>query len=143
LLKTSSDSLTTSTLNSYISSTINSTNINNDTSTKMKLAAVALLLASIAIASPAPIAEPIAEPIAIAQPEAVVAQPEFEALAARVAEPNVDASKAGIQLDARKSKPKSSNGNNTDSAAITLTPSRALELGALSLGVLEIVRLWG
>jgi hypothetical protein len=107
----------------------------------MKLAVVTLLLASIVLASPAP----IAEPIAVAQPDAVVAQPEFEALAARVAEPNVDASKAGIQLEARKSKPKgSSKSNNTDtSAAMVLAPSRALELGALSLGVLEIVRLWG
>jgi hypothetical protein len=104
----------------------------------MKFAALTLLLATLALANPAP----IAEPLAVAQPEAVVAQPEFEALALRVAEPEVDASKADIQLEARKSKPKGSSGNSTN-AAIALTPSRALELGALGLGVLEIVRLWG
>ena len=105
----------------------------------MKFAALTLLLATLALANPAP----IAEPLAVAQPKAVVAQPEFEALALRVAEPEVDASKTGIQLEARKSKPKGSNSGNSSNAAIALMPSRALELGALGLGVMEVVRLWG
>jgi hypothetical protein len=105
----------------------------------MKFAALTLLLATLALANPAP----IAEPVAVAQPEAIVAQPEFEALALRAAEPEVDASKAGIQLEARKSKPKGGSNGNDTSAAIALTPSRVLELGALGLGVMEVVRLWG
>lgn len=48
--------------------------------------------------------------------------------------------------DPKKSKPKtgssSNNGNDTSNAADMLSASRALELGALSLGVMEIVRLW-
>lgn len=104
----------------------------------MKIAAVTLLLATLTMASPAP----IAEPMAVEQPEAVVAQPKFEALAARIAESEVDASKAGIQLEARKSKPKVGNNGNNTSAAIALTPNRALELSALGLGFLEVVRLW-
>jgi hypothetical protein len=74
------------------------------------------------------------------------------ALAAREAQPahalghapEIDARAAGLVLETRKSKtPNTGSKNNTDNAAGVITPSRALELGALGLGVLEVVRLWG
>ncbi|KAF2730896.1 hypothetical protein EJ04DRAFT_514958 [Polyplosphaeria fusca] len=105
----------------------------------MKFAAITLVLATLALANPAPAAD--------AQIE-TPAQFE-EALAARdpsPAAPEIVARAAGIQLAPRSpKKPKVSNGNNknnTDSAAGTLSPSKALGLGALGLGVMEVVRLW-
>ncbi|ORY16001.1 hypothetical protein BCR34DRAFT_144774 [Clohesyomyces aquaticus] len=99
----------------------------------MKFLAVTLLFATSALA----LANPAPAPVD----------------AAAVAAPEVDARTAGIKLEARgitieardpkKSKPKTSNnGNTTDNAAGILTPSRMLELGALGLGVVEVVRLW-
>lgn len=122
----------------------------------MKFAAVTLLFATLALANPAPAAQPeaAAVPAPAAQPEAqpveinTRAQLE-EALSPRVAapEPEIDAPAAGIRLDARdpkKSKPKTgSGGNDTQDAAGIVSPSRALQLGALGLGIMEIVRLWG
>ncbi|KAF2001364.1 hypothetical protein P154DRAFT_521760 [Amniculicola lignicola CBS 123094] len=107
----------------------------------MKFAAVTLLFAALAIASPAPIAEPEAKPITIESRDAL-----FEALEARAAAPaaEFEARAAGLMLESRdpkKSKPKtSSSGNTTDEgAAGMLTPSLALELAALGLGM---VGLW-
>jgi hypothetical protein len=89
----------------------------------MKFAAVStLLFATLALASPAPAAQPNAA--AIAQSLEVLPRD------------------AAHVLEARKKKPKGSSGNSTNSTATAMTPSRALQLGALSLGVMEIVRLW-
>jgi hypothetical protein len=109
----------------------------------MKFAAVTLLFATLVAANPAPIAQPeaVAAPAPIAEPAAV---PEA-IVEARVAKPKIDAIAAGIQLDSRapkKSKPKGSSGNSTEGAAGIITPSRALQAGALGLGVMEVVRLW-
>jgi hypothetical protein len=93
----------------------------------MKFAAVStLLFATLALASPAPAAQPNAAALeAGAQP--------FDFVARTLP-----------VLEARKKKPKGSSGNNsnTTGAADMISPSRALQLGALSVGVLEIVRLW-
>ncbi|KAF1963718.1 hypothetical protein CC80DRAFT_487048 [Byssothecium circinans] len=90
-------------------------------------AATTLLFATLALANPAP-----------------VAQPEAEAIVPSLAS-EVDARAAGLRLEERKSKPKApknSNNSNDTSAAGTFLPNRALELGAIGLGVVEIVRLW-
>lgn len=94
----------------------------------MKVTAVAtLLFATLALASPAPVAQPDAEAAAaIAEPLV------FEA---RAPEPLLEARK-------KAKKPKGSS-NNTNSSATSLTPSRVLQLGAVGLGVMEVVRLWG
>jgi hypothetical protein len=98
----------------------------------MKIAAAtSILFATIALASPAP----VAQPNAIAKPMVIESRPQLHsALAAR--EP--------AQLEARKVKGgKGGDGNSTESAASDLiTPSRALQLGALGLGVMEVARLW-
>lgn len=124
----------------------------------MKIAAATtLLFATLALANPAPVAQPEAEagPARAAQPKFEPIKVESrdqlrEALAPRVAEPvpEINARAAGIRLDSRdpkKGKPKTGSGNNTDSnnTAGMISPSRVLELGALGLGVMEIVRLWG
>jgi hypothetical protein len=117
----------------------------------MKFAAVTLLLATLALANPAPAAEPeaAAAPAPVAAPVQIDTRAALdEVLAARAASPQLDARSAGLKLAARepkKSKPKTSsgNGNDTEDAAVSLTPSRALQLGALGLGVMEVVRLWG
>jgi len=92
----------------------------------MKFAATtALLFAALAIAEPVPIAEP------------------KDAVAPQHLAREVHASAAGILLEARdpkKSKGGSgSSGNNTDSAAGIMAPSRVLELGALGLGVALLI----
>ncbi|KAF2823171.1 hypothetical protein CC86DRAFT_372865 [Ophiobolus disseminans] len=87
-------------------------------------AATTLLFAALALASPAP----VAQPNAIAHPA--------EILAARDPSPS-------LQERAKKPKPNSGgNDSNSTGAADTLTANRVLQLGALSLGVMEIVRLW-
>ncbi|KAF2676301.1 hypothetical protein K458DRAFT_397034 [Lentithecium fluviatile CBS 122367] len=98
------------------------------------VAATTLLFATLALATPAPVAQPEADAASALAPLA----------------PNLAARAAGIHLDARdpkKSKPKGSSGSNSndteESAALMIAPSRVLELGALGLGVVEIVRLWG
>ncbi|KAH7119074.1 hypothetical protein B0J11DRAFT_509164 [Dendryphion nanum] len=117
----------------------------------MKVAAVStLLFATLVLASPAP--APIAKPDAVAAP-APVAEPKFlevdSAVAAREAapEPDFETLAAGLQLDSRAPKKgkgsKGSSGGNDSSSAVTLSASRILELGALGLGVIEVVRLWG
>jgi hypothetical protein len=90
----------------------------------MKVTSVTtLVFATLALASPAPAAQPNAP--AIAQPLEVLPR------------------EATAVLEARKKKPKGgSSGNSTNSTATTMTPSRVLQLGALGLGVMEVVRLW-
>jgi len=90
----------------------------------MKLSAVTTIcLATLAIATPAPAAQPDANAAAVAQP--------IEVLEARDPMP-------------KKSKPKGGSGNNGNdtNAATTISPSLALQLGALGVGVMEVVRLW-
>jgi hypothetical protein len=91
-------------------------------------AATSLLFATLALASPAPIAQPEANAASVAQPIAVEAR-----------------NAAPVLVERAPKKPKTpSSGNNTDTgAADMITPSRALQLGALGLGVMEVVRLWG
>ncbi|KZM21909.1 uncharacterized protein EKO05_0000384 [Ascochyta rabiei] len=83
-------------------------------------AATTLFLATLALASPAPAPGP-------AVPETI---PEFRA--------------ALTHLDARASKPKGSSGssNTTNSAAVSVSASGALQLVVLGMGVVEAVRLW-
>jgi hypothetical protein len=88
----------------------------------MKVATVStLIFSTLALASPAPAAQPYAA--AVAQPLAVAPR-----------------DPAPI-LEARK-KPKVGNSGNTTAAAYMLSPSRALQLGALGVGVVQIIRLW-
>jgi hypothetical protein len=90
----------------------------------MKVAAAAtLLFATLALASPAP-APAAANAAAVAQPLEVIPRD------------------AAPMLEARKKKPKGGSSNSSNSTATMMSPSRALQLGALSLGVMEIVRLW-
>lgn len=106
----------------------------------MKFSTVtAALFTTLAIASPAPV--PIAQPEAVApidSPKEVreaAPAPETGALTADI-----------IEIEARspkKGKGGSSGGGNNTGAAITITPSRALEVAAFSLGIMELVRLWG
>lgn len=91
-------------------------------------AATTLLFATLALAGPAP----AAQPAAAAVPALAPAPEPVEARDAIL-----------ITRDPKKSKPKSSSGNSTNNAVGMLAPSRALELGVLGLGVLEVVRLWG
>jgi hypothetical protein len=92
-------------------------------------AATSLLFATLALASPAP-----------------VAQPDANAAAVVAALPHEFVARNMPVLEERAKKPKGGSGNNNDSnstgAADMISPSRALQLGALSLGVMEIVRLW-
>lgn len=106
----------------------------------MKIAGVTLLFASLAFANPAPAAQPAAAavPAPVAQPEAQPV-PLNEALIARIAEPAPEV----VARAGKKPKSSSNNGNSTTDAAGMLTPSRALQLGALGVGVIEVVRLWG
>lgn len=91
------------------------------------LATTAIACAALVLAKPAPINGP-------AVPESV---PNFRhALLSR------DATLP--QLDTRASKPKGSKGGsgNSSSAAVAVSPSNMLVMGALGLGVMEVVRLW-
>lgn len=95
----------------------------------MKLSlATTLALATLILATPAPAARP-------AEPETIS---EFrDALLARAALPElVDRSTS--------SKPKGSKGgsSNTSSSAVSVSPSGALMMGALGVGVVEALRLW-
>ncbi|KAF1915955.1 hypothetical protein BDU57DRAFT_447661 [Ampelomyces quisqualis] len=88
----------------------------------MKLAAPAtLLFATLALASPAP------------APDANAAAVALEAV--------VPSARAPF-LEERAKKPKGGSGGNSTGAADMLSPSRALQLGALTLGVMQTVRLW-
>ena len=99
--------------------------------------ATTIFFATLAIASPAP--------APIAQPEAVAAVDSPNMV--REAAPESILTADIVEIEARTPKKskggKSGGGGNDTNAAITITPSRALELAALSLGVMEVVRLWG
>jgi hypothetical protein len=88
-------------------------------------AATTILFATLALASPAP----AAQPAAVAQPVAVAPR---EAAPAPVLEARVPKKKGGS----------GSSGNNTSAASDMMTPSRVLQLGALGLGAMQVVRLW-
>ncbi|KAF2011954.1 hypothetical protein BU24DRAFT_412499 [Aaosphaeria arxii CBS 175.79] len=125
-----------------------------------------------AAAAPAPVAEPASTaPIVLDSESSVEAlSARIAALEARIASPDFEASTAGVNLprDPKggggkggggksgggkgKSKSKSKGGkiakggskNGTESAAtMGFEPNRILQAGALGLGVMEIVRLWG
>lgn len=92
------------------------------------IAQTTLFCATLALATPAPLAGP-------AVPKTIA---EFrQALTARAAA-------ALPQLDERSSKPKGSSGGSSSSnssVAISVSPSGALMVGALGLGILEVA-LW-
>jgi len=106
----------------------------------MKFLAVTVLLVAFVAANPAP--------AAVAQPEPIQAE---AAIAGRAAnpEPVPEINAPLLSRDPKKSKGggggggDENNGNGTEDAAGILTPSRALQLGAVGLGVMELVRLWG
>lgn len=107
-------------------------------------AATTLLLATVALASPAP----VANPDAVAEPLLVESRKQFrEALAARsvLAMPEVQLEeRASSGGKGGKGGKGGSGGNNTENAASDmLSPSRVLQIAALGLGVVEVVRLWG
>ncbi|KNG46312.1 hypothetical protein TW65_86049 [Stemphylium lycopersici] len=102
----------------------------------MKLiASTTLLLAALALASPAP----------EANPHAVADR--YSTVKARKAEAALDMYLSKRVTGGGKGGKGSGGGgssNDTEGAASDLlSPSRALQIGALGLGVLEVVRLWG
>ena len=105
----------------------------------MKIATVTtLLFATLALASPAPVPQPDAEAAKL-----IETREQFrKALAARDADAAHNIHVAARAPKAKKPKGGSGNDTNDTSAADIITPSRALQLGALSLGVMEVVRLW-
>lgn len=90
------------------------------------VAASTIVCATLALATPAPVGGPAA-------PESIS---EFRhALLSRTAELP--------QLDTRASKPKGSKGGSGNtSAAVSVSPSSVLVMGALGLGIMEVVQLW-
>jgi hypothetical protein len=97
----------------------------NPISLKMRLTAVTtILFATVALANP------VAQPTAALGPASLA--------------PEVDARAASMLEERKTKKPKSSGNksNDTEAAGSLLAPSRVLELGALGLGVMEVVRLW-
>jgi hypothetical protein len=99
--------------------------ISNPISLKMRLTAVTtILFATIALANP------VAQPTAALSPASLA--------------PEIDARAASMLEERKTKKPKSSGNksNDTEAAGSLLAPSRVLELGALGLGVIEVVRLW-
>lgn len=100
----------------------------------MKVAAAStLLFATLALASPAPVAQPEALSQPIIPIDAPVVNPAHEFNARTLA----------ARAKPKKPKFSSSDGNNTANAAVSMTPSRVVQLGALGVGVMEVVRLWG
>ena len=104
-------------------------------------AATTLLFATLALTSPAP----VANPDAVAEPVTIETREQFRnALSARdvLTAPE-------IQLEERASSGgkggkggKGSGGNSSSAASDMLSPSRVLQVAALGLGVVEVVRLW-
>ncbi|CAO2653939.1 Nn.00g106720.m01.CDS01 [Neocucurbitaria sp. VM-36] len=105
----------------------------------MKIATVTtLLFATLALASPAPAPQPDAKAAQV-----IETREQFrKALAARDADAAHNTYIAARAPKAKKPKGGSGNNTNDTSAAVIITPSRALQLGALGLGVMEVVRLW-
>ena len=88
-------------------------------------AATTLLLATIALATPEPVAQPNTDAVVVAQPL------------------ELEARNPAPVLEARKKKPKGgSSGNSTTNGADTISASRMLQAAALGLGAMEAVRLW-
>jgi len=108
-------------------------------------AATTLLLATVALASPAP----VANPDAVAETQLIGSRAQFrEALAARdtLVMPEVQLEERASSSGGKGGKGGKGSGgkNNTESAASDmLSPSRVLQVTALGLGVVEVVRLWG
>jgi hypothetical protein len=101
---------------------------NHDVVTMRFIATTAIACATLALATPAPIG-------AAAVPESL---PEFRhALLSR------DATLSQLVTRASSSKPKGSNGGSSSnsSAAVSVSQSNVLVMGALGLGVMEVVRL--
>jgi hypothetical protein len=95
------------------------------------------------------LANPIAEPAPTAALTPASLAPEIDGRAAVLltdrASSSSSKSSSSSSSKASKAKPKGGKGNNTEeegAASGMLAPSRVLELGALSLGVMEVVRLW-
>ncbi|KAL6707605.1 hypothetical protein ACN47E_003955 [Coniothyrium glycines] len=102
-------------------------------------AAASLLFASLALASPAPVAQPDAA--AVAAPAPVLFE-SGEAFCHALTERNADAMPNTVHLEARKKKPSGGGSTNSTGAAMVITPSRVLQVGAVGLGVIEVWRLW-
>ena len=121
--------------------------------------ATTLLFATLALASPAPLARP--EPAPVAQLMEVESRDQPSAnLVARISSliPEIYArassgsggsgggkSSSSSSSSSKSSKPKApkgGSGNNTESAAISVTPSQALQLGAIGLVVAEVAIQW-
>ena len=100
-------------------------------------AATTLLFASLALASPAPVAQP--EPAAVAQPLVESRNQILHTIAARDAEAEAI---EHIQARAKASKPKVPKGGNSNdtNAADSLSGSKYLQYGAVTLGLFEIAR---
>jgi hypothetical protein len=108
----------------------------------IKLVSITLILAAVAFASPAPVAAPKA-----AAALAAVAKPKPQSISAEEALPPRVATPAKIEVhNPKKSTPKigkNSRNITNKGAAGMLTLSRALQIGTIRLGVMEVVRLWG
>ncbi|KAG9186198.1 hypothetical protein G6011_02754 [Alternaria panax] len=103
-------------------------------------AATTLFLAALALASPAP----LANPDAVAEPITIESREQFRnALSARTV-----LTVPEIQLEERASsggkggKGGKGGGNSSSAASDILSPNRALQVAALGLGVVEVVRQW-
>lgn len=120
----------------------------------MKVAAVtSLLFATIALANPAPVAQPNALHVSAEQSRSAIGG---AILAPDLSSRSFSSESSQSALERRKkksdkSKPKGSKGGNetnstqedTSSASGAVLPSVALELSALGVGIIELVRLWG
>ena len=119
----------------------------------MKFAVVPFFFATLALASPAPMAQPkaAAAPMSVVQPAVKPVTIETRAdvaaaLEVRAAEPGV-ASAAGLRLESRvptnKVKVQVGNGTSIDTgAAGMVAPSRVLVGGVIGLEIMEFVRMW-
>ncbi|CAI6335397.1 unnamed protein product [Periconia digitata] len=115
----------------------------------MKFAvATSLLFATLALANPAPVAQPEALQASPEQPRypigGAILAPELSGRSSSSSK----SSRSPKKSKPKPSKPKNSNETNsteedTSAAPSVVLPNLALELGALSVGVIELVRLWG
>ena len=104
-------------------------------------AATTLLFATLALASPAP----VANPDAVAEPVTIETREQFRhALSARdvLTAPEVQLEERASSGGKGGKGGKGSGGNSSSAASDMLSPSRVLQAAALGLGVVEVVRLW-
>jgi hypothetical protein len=105
-------------------------------------AATTLLLTTLALASPAP----VAKPDAVAEPISIESRTQLgKTLAARnaIAMPDIQLAERATTGGKGGKGGSGGSGNSTESAASDmLSPSRVLQATALGLGVVEVVRLW-